>query len=562
MSLGDRRDNGTDSDRKGDCGGMRETTDRDGIGDGSARSKRAILAHIRHELRTPINAVIGYSEMLLEDESAAGNAARVRDLRSIREAAGEILGQVAEVLDADRIQRRSNIDLAEYTQTIRHALRVPINSIIGYSELLMEDAAVEHADGLLADLGRIRSAGQRLLQCLGEIVSATGLTLGDAALDREVHGSAEITETLDSISPLSPSERTCQDGQGGRILVVDDNRVNRDLLKRMLERDGHSVELAENGKVALERLRTECFDVLLSDIVMPEMNGYRLLSEVKKDESLRHLPVVMLSSLDETDTIVRCIERGAEDYIPKPFNPVVLKARIGACLETKRLRDREREYLRQLHEEREKSERLLLNILPGTIANRLKENEGVIADTFPEVTVLFADLVGFTRMTMDMPPEALVAMLNEVFSSFDRLASRHGLEKIKTIGDSYMAVAGVPTPRPDHATAVCDCALDMVGEIAALRERGPIDARIRIGVNSGPVVAGVIGTRKFIYDLWGDTVNTASRMESHGMPDRIQISAATRRLLPDNYQVERREPIDVKGKGVMETWFLLGRRPA
>ena len=207
----------------------------------------------------------------------------------------------------------------------------------------------------------------------------------------------------------------------------------------------------------------------------------------------------------------------------------------------------------------QRSEELLLNILPPSIATRLKFSGGTIADGFAGVTVLFADIVGFTRLSSRLPPERIVEVLNELFCKFDDLAGHFGLEKIKTIGDCYMVAGGLPEPRADHAEAVAEMGLAMLGIVAELAARWGEAMSIRIGIHSGPVVAGVIGKRKFIYDLWGDTVNIASRMESHGIPGTIQMSAASRQLLDGKYRLRHRGMIDVKGKGEMETWLLDGK---
>jgi class 3 adenylate cyclase len=207
----------------------------------------------------------------------------------------------------------------------------------------------------------------------------------------------------------------------------------------------------------------------------------------------------------------------------------------------------------------QRSEELLLNILPPSIARRLKLSGGTIADGFAEVTVLFADIVGFTRMSSRLPPERIVAVLNDLFCQFDDLAGRLGLEKIKTIGDCYMVAGGLPEPRRDHAEAVAEMGLAMLDIVAELAARTGEGLSVRIGMHSGPVVAGVIGKRKFIYDLWGDTVNIASRMESHGVPGAIQLSEASRQRLAGKYQLRSRGTIDVKGKGEMETWLLEGQ---
>ncbi len=212
-----------------------------------------------------------------------------------------------------------------------------------------------------------------------------------------------------------------------------------------------------------------------------------------------------------------------------------------------------------LREEQEKSEKLLLNILPQMIADRLKQGNSNIADGFAEVTILFADIVGFTEISSRTSPEILVKMLNEIFSEFDRLSDRYGLEKIKTIGDNYMVAGGLPMPCTDHAESVAEMALEMQEAIAKFSDESGTPLNIRIGINSGPVVAGVIGTKKFIYDLWGDAVNTASRMESQGIPGKIQVSDSTYKLLHDRYLFEKRGTIEVKGKGQMVVYFLTGR---
>ncbi|MEG4247471.1 adenylate/guanylate cyclase domain-containing protein [Microcoleus sp. Pol10D4] len=208
--------------------------------------------------------------------------------------------------------------------------------------------------------------------------------------------------------------------------------------------------------------------------------------------------------------------------------------------------------------EQEKSDRLLLNVLPQPIADRLKQDQSIIADTFAEVTVLFADIVGFTQISSQISPPQLVSLLNDIFSTFDRLAEKHGLEKIKTIGDAYMVVGGLPMPRSDHAEAIAQMAIDMQQAITNFSHTHNQDFSIRIGINTGPVVAGVIGIKKFIYDLWGDTVNTASRMESHGKPGCIQVTSAIYDILQDKYVFESRGAIEVKGKGQMNTYFLTG----
>lgn len=219
-----------------------------------------------------------------------------------------------------------------------------------------------------------------------------------------------------------------------------------------------------------------------------------------------------------------------------------------------------RYFVQEMEKAQDRSERLLLNILPKSIADRLRREPQTIADAFAEVTVLFADIVDFTKFSTKLSAEELVAFLNEVFSSFDRLADRYGLEKIKTIGDAYMVVGGLPGSGPRSAEAVAEMALRMAETLEKICvERGIIRLALRMGLNTGPVVAGVIGQKKFIYDLWGDTVNTASRMESQSLPGRIQVTEATFEQLRHKFEFEARGAIEVKGKGPMTTYFLLRR---
>jgi class 3 adenylate cyclase len=217
-------------------------------------------------------------------------------------------------------------------------------------------------------------------------------------------------------------------------------------------------------------------------------------------------------------------------------------------------------FVRAREREHARSERLLLNVLPEPIATRLKQNEGVIADACPSATVLFADIVGFTPLSERLPAHDVVALLDRVFAHWDALAAQNGVEKIKTIGDAYMVVGGIPLPREDHAEAIAEMALQMGPEGRRLAATGGVALQVRIGIDTGPVVAGVIGRAKFSYDLWGDTVNTASRMESHAQPGTIQVTERTYTHLRQRYDLRPRGPIEVKGKGLMTPYLLVGRR--
>ena len=292
--------------------------------------------------------------------------------------------------------------------------------------------------------------------------------------------------------------------------------------------------------------------------MMPGMDGNEVLVRLKAAEQLRHIPVIMMSALGELHGVVHCIEQGAEDYLTKPFEPVLLRARVGACLEKKRMHDREVDYLRRIEATQARADRLLRNVLPDAIADRLEQGQQTGVERFPEVTVLFLDIADFSALAARLPPSRVVDILNLVFSAFDRLAEEHGVEKIKTIGDAYMAASGLPEPRVDHALAMAEMAIEMRKAVAVVAARCGEVLRCRIGIHTGPVIAGIIGTKRFSYDLWGDTVNVASRMESHGMPGQIQVSRAVRDRLGTAFRTEPRGTIDVKGMEPMEAFFLVG----
>jgi CheY-like chemotaxis protein len=314
------------------------------------RTRRVLLANLRHELRTPLNAVIGYSEMLLEDIADQGSESLGSDLRKIHLAGSQLLALVNDTLDPARLAvGKPDADLKSFGVKLRRDLRTPINDIIGYSEMLQEEAeALDQAD-IILDLQKIHSAAERFLSLLDNVVDFLRIEAGEMAPHLQVSDTSAIIQGVVTATGF-PEEDVIEEVQTDQspLLIVDDNEINRDVLIRHLGRQGYATAVAENGRQALEMIRSQKFGLLLLDVMMPEMNGYQVLQHLKTDPRLRHIPVIMISALDEIASVVRCIEMGAEDYLPKPFDPVLLRARIGACLEKKHLRDQEIEYLRNV----------------------------------------------------------------------------------------------------------------------------------------------------------------------------------------------------------------------
>ena len=316
----------------------------------ASRTQRAFLANLRHELRTPLNAIIGYGEMLQEDAADGGQEGFIPDLQKIHTAGNQLLELVNDVLDPTKIEPGElTLDLESLGANLRHELRTPVSAIIGYCEILLEDAEDRDQDGLIPDLNKIHSAAQHFLSLINDIVNFFKINAGELYLNQQAsETSAMVQGVVATIPALVEDYVDTAPAERGSLLIVDDNKINGDLLARRLERQGHTVTVVDNGRQALEVITTQKFDLVLLDVMMPEMNGYQVLQRLKADATLHDLPVIMLSALDEIDSVVWCIEMGAEDYLPKPFNPVLLRARIGACLEKKRLRDQEVEYLRNV----------------------------------------------------------------------------------------------------------------------------------------------------------------------------------------------------------------------
>jgi adenylate cyclase len=517
------------------------------------RLHHMLLAYVRQEFEAPVNAIVGYAEIMIEDAQQQAHHSLLSDLRRIHQAAVKLKQLVLGVFDPTPISR----DFADFRGNLRHDLRTPISAIKGLGEMLLEDAQAQGNAAQVRDLEKLLETTARLLAQIDALVDFDGTSLPTTTVDRP--GSGTVSAVLKPVPALS-SLLASHQATSSRILIVDDTEAIRELLARRLGREGHHVVEVANGRAALDRVARETFDLILLDMMMPDLNGYEVLTQLKANVRFRHIPVIVISALDEIDSVVRCIEAGAEDYLSKPFDPILLRARIGASLEKVRLRESEQAAVAELKAEKERSETLLRNILPRSIIPRMHRGETPIADRFHDVTILFSDIVGFTGMSMRRSASDVVALLNAIFSEIDRLALEYGIEKIKTIGDSYMAVAGLPEPRDDHPQAIARLALAMRKVVGEVSQRYGEDLKIRIGFHSGNVVAGVIGMHKFAYDVWGDTVNMASAMESRGIPSEIQVSQASfMRLIPD-FIFERRGTIEIKGNQQVETYLLRGER--
>jgi len=325
------------------------------------------------------------------------------------------------------------------------------------------------------------------------------------------------------------------------VLAVDDSAENLNVITGLLN-EAYKVKATRSGAKALEMVKSDPPDLILLDIIMPVMDGYQVIQELKTNPATKDIPVLFLTALSEVEDEEKGFALGAADYISKPFNPLIVKARVRTHLE--------------LVAQRQKTEELLENILPKKVIRELKETGISKPNVFENVSILFSDIVDFTVNSADLAPEYLIEELSSIFTAFDEIIEQNNCERIKTIGDAYFAVCGLHRPDPEHATRITYAALECIEFLEKRNSQSPMKWQVRIGAHCGKVVGGIVGTKKYIYDIFGDTVNTASRIETASAPMRLTVSEDIIKLIHQNFQIVPRGPIELKGKGPMELYFV------
>lgn len=364
-----------------------------------------------------------------------------------------------------------------------------------------------------------------------------------------INDTPEILET----ALISSSNRLLE--QPAHVLVIDDEEHNRTLLKDPLEARGYEVSECENAVDALKMIVERPPDVILLDVMMPGMDGFTLCRLLRQRPSSKAIPILIITALSERNERLMGIQAGASDFLNKPVDLQEVLLRVRNAAQAKRLLD-------QLEAERAKSERLLLNILPKPIAERMGKGETRIADINPEVSVLVADLVDFAVLSEHIAADQVVSILDEIFSRFDELVEKHGLEKIKTIGDAYIVAGGLFAKEQRHAEAMIKLAQEMIAAVEWLNHQYGVSIRIRTGISVGPVVAGVIGQKKFAYDLWGATVNLSFQLKSCALPGTILVCQELYERLKTTFHFEVEQIPNPKGGGDLVAHRLLnGSQP-
>lgn len=526
----------------------------------SKRLNDMLIGKIRHNLKTHLNIICGFSELLieeLEDDQNIENPVLHSSLTSIHQCGESIVQHIDQMFAAhnfalEDLFSQLNVQASAfkgYTDEFLSKIHDQLGAVQNAGEKSFLENFEKDFERIMVAVNALQSNVESLqsgdIDSVGSLVKHNVLSKDDVALVEKF--SASLNETPDLLETTYPSN----------VLVVDDNPANTEYLARKLTASQHTVFTANSGLEAEEILAAnKTIHLILLDILMPDLSGYEILGRNQALLKDRNIPVIVVSSLDEQETVYKCLESGAEDFVTKPINFMILAARINSALDRKYLLDREEEHLAKIESEKQKNEELLLNILPQPIAIRMKANEYLIADAVEECSILFGDIVGFTPLSQALGAVKIVEILNRIFTEFDDYCEELGVEKIKTIGDNYMVACGVPTPDERHAVKTVTMAARMMEFVNSLPLIQGHQISMRIGVHSGPAVAGVIGKKKFVYDLWGEAVNTAGRMESHGKPNEIHMSSDTAKLLENSFSLESRGMIEVKGIGKMETFFL------
>jgi len=445
---------------------------------------------------------------------------------------------------------------------VRHTLRTPLNHIIGYSEMLLEEAGERGLEAFAADLQKIHTAGKQLLSCINEFLDPAMIERASAGrVSKPITSASPFREAERGIRPLATGTGHGTDSKtaSGHILIVDDNESNRDMLSRRLKNEGYDVSTVENGQYALAWLKSQPVDLILLDVMMPEMDGYEVLSQLKDDNTWRDIPVIMISALDEIESVVRCIERGAEDYLPKPFNPVLLRARIGACLEKKRLRDLEVQHARELAEwNKTLEDRVQKQVTELERLGRLKrffspqlaalivsgDAEDPLKTHRRELTVVFLDLRGFTAFAETAEPEEVMGVLHEYHAAMGKLILEYEGTLEHFAGDGMMIFFNDPAPIPDPAERAMRMTLAMrerVNELTVKWHKLSYDLDFGVGIAQGYATIGAIGFEgRWEYGAIGSVPNLAARLCGEAKPGQILIP---QRLLGSVEEMVEAEPV-------------------
>jgi class 3 adenylate cyclase/AmiR/NasT family two-component response regulator len=344
-----------------------------------------------------------------------------------------------------------------------------------------------------------------------------------------------------------------------RILIIDDDLLQRKIIEQILKSIDKKIKIycANNGQEALKIIKTDLPNLIITDWDMPQMNGIDFCKTIQRNKKLKHVPVIMCTGIKtSSENLQTAFESGVADFIRKPIDKMELLSRANSMIKLSESYQTIKLQKEELQKEIEKSDKLLLNVLPEKVATELKNKGKTEPELFDNVTVLYSDIVGFTELTTKIDPKDLIRELNDIISEFDEIMERNQCERIKTVGDAYIAVCGMPIPNTNHVKNIVRAAIEIINYLENRNKTNNHEWKIRVGIDTGKVVGGIIGTKKYIYDIFGDPINTASRLESNSETMRINLSETTYKLVEKEFNFEEQAPIEVKGKGKMKMYFV------
>ncbi len=499
------------------------------------RARRLYVIRRRYELLAVVNTLVDLTMLLHEKFCELECEPAVNFLEAIEQHARLMAAEIRDVV------RPENAQGDAIAKAVNHDLRNHLTVILGNGYELRKIAPDYFLDAYIDEIDQIRYMSRRAFELVDTTVAELRSAEGCPAID-EVH---RYLNRMSVEEVTGPASHLAAATLPGRILVAEDQEEIQDLIFNFLRDQGHTVEAVSDGGDALAALESRPFDLVLTDIVMPKVNGFGVIEKLKGPPHNGTIPVIIISGHGELDLITRGIKIGAEDYLPKPFSPTILKARVDACLEKKHLRD-------IAEQERRRYDELLRTILPERIVNELIHDGSSPPRRVEGVAVLFADIVGFTTFChrYEKCPEVVVRHLRSMFEAWEIMATKLGVQKIKTIGDGFMAASGLLAEAPNAVLSCVHLGLELIKFTQGLLDddERPLGFDLRVGLHWGTVVCGILGRRQFLFDLWGDTVNIASRLESQGKPGRVNLSLEAWSHVAGLIRGEEREVLKLRGK--------------
>ncbi|RPI39297.1 MAG: adenylate/guanylate cyclase domain-containing response regulator, partial [Betaproteobacteria bacterium] len=486
---------------------------------------------------TPMNAILGYCDVLIEEAAALGVEAFLPDLRHLHAESNRMLERINDAVPP--VSEDAGRDLDAVRTRARESLFAPSRALLNEAQSIFAKAG--DVEAARPDFERLVSAANKLM------VLVEGLARpADGEQDRAL--SRSVQQTLNRLRPAAAQPTS----SGGTLLVVDDNALNRDLLTRQLVREGYNVLAVGSGREALETLRLHDFDLILLDVIMPEMDGVQLLDEIERDANLSGIPVIMMSALDEIGGVARCLEKGAADYLIKPADPVLLRARVRSTLQIRHLRADLRSAEAELEENAAAIGRLARSLAPPAIAASI-DGRGLSAPVqYPEVTAVVVRIEGVDALAARRPGD-IAGLLAQAFEIFEQGSAAAGLDLTRIADRSFTAIVGATAWTEQHADLAADFALDVRRAFAAHLHAAPQPLHVRIGVHTGVLTTGLAGGDRLVFGLWGDAVSTADAIAACAPLGEVQLSNATCAKLSSRFVLDPPVVIDVPGRGHLPT---------